>query len=86
MVAMLSTTLCKKKIIPSVLSVDMRSLRISSAKSCTQMMNFTELLTSLDINFTYLDISIFPKEITFIILEVQGRIATSDFEIDEDRI
>lgn len=86
MMTVLCTAFRKKEVIPSVLPVDMRSFRISSSESGTEMMDLADLLSGLDIDLTDLDVSVLPEEIALAILEIEGWIATSDFEIDEDRI
>ena len=86
MMPMFRAPLSQQQIVVAILLVDMRSFRITSSKTSTQMVNVTQLLTRLYINLTYFDVAFFPKEITLAVIEEKRRIATADGKVDDDRL
>ena len=47
-------------------------------------MDLAKLFTALHIDLTYLDVTFLPKEIAFIVLKVEGGVATADGKVDHD--
>ena len=84
MMPMLCAAFCQKQIVVAVLLVDMRPFRISSAKSCSQMMDLTQLFARLHINLAYLDVALFPQEIAFALVEEECGVATAYGEVYHD--
>lgn len=81
---MLGAAFSQKQVVVAVLLVDMRSFGISSAETCPQVMYLAQLLARLHINLTYLDVSLFPKEIAFALVEEECGVATAYGEVYHD--
>ena len=86
MMAVLRASFCQQQIVVAIPFVDVRSLRITSAKTRSQMVNLAQLLTRLYVNLTYLDVALLPQKLALIILPIERGVAAADGEVNYDRL
>ena len=85
-VSLFGAALSQHHIIPTVFFVDVRAFGVTSAKSDTKMMNFTDFLAGFNVDFANLDVALLPKKIAFVALKIQCWVATSNGKVNYDRL
>ena len=69
MMSVFRTAFSQQQIVPAVFFIDMRTLRIATAKTRSQMVDLAQLLSRRHVNLTNLDIALLPQEIAFVIIK-----------------
>ena len=86
MMPLLSSSLSKHQVVIAIFFIDVWTFRITPTKTSAQMMNFSNLLACFHVYLTDLDVTLFPKEIALVPLEIERWVATADSKVNDYRL